>query len=188
MPCRGRGRHGDPEQAGASSRTSVGTGWSRGDFLTILWLSPPMPSRVGETHDRWIPARRTLAGIMSVRSSMQSMARPSGSSAARMSRKQPPPADRPRMKMFAVLCANGAPDTIRDLHLLRGTQTQAEKRSASQRRCGFYARAKISLLIIHALALQRPNESNPLGFCCDIVVPVLPVLAVLVVSLLLGWR
>lgn len=90
--------------------------------------------------------------------------------------------------MFAVLCANGAPDTIRDLHLLRGTQTQAEKRSASQRRCGFYARAKISLLIIHALALQRPNESNPLGFCCDIVVPVLPVLAVLVVSLLLGWR
>lgn len=25
---------------------------------------------------------------------------------------------------------------------------------------------------IHALAVQRPNESNPLGFCCDIVKPV----------------
>lgn len=94
-------------------------GCSQGDFLTILRLSPPMPSRVGETHDRWIPARRTLAGVISVRSSMQSMAMPSGSSAARMSRKQPSPADRPRMKMFAVLYANGAPDTIRDLHLLR---------------------------------------------------------------------
>ncbi|MHB0789616.1 YbgC/FadM family acyl-CoA thioesterase [Bradyrhizobium sp. 5.13L] len=27
-------------------------------------------------------------------------------------------------------------------------------------------------LIIHALAVQRPNESNPLTFCCDIVKPV----------------
>ena len=28
-------------------------------------------------------------------------------------------------------------------------------------------------LLIHALAVQRPNESNPLGLCCDIVRPVL---------------
>jgi acyl-CoA thioester hydrolase len=28
------------------------------------------------------------------------------------------------------------------------------------------------LLLFHALAVQRPNESNPLGFCCDIVKPV----------------
>jgi acyl-CoA thioester hydrolase len=27
-------------------------------------------------------------------------------------------------------------------------------------------------VLIHALAVQRPNESNPLGFCCDIVKPV----------------
>ncbi|MET3910002.1 acyl-CoA thioester hydrolase [Bradyrhizobium sp. S3.3.6] len=26
-----------------------------------------------------------------------------------------------------------------------------------------------NLLLIHALAVQRPNESNPLGLCCDIV-------------------
>ncbi|HAO39065.1 MAG TPA: 4-hydroxybenzoyl-CoA thioesterase [Afipia sp.] len=25
---------------------------------------------------------------------------------------------------------------------------------------------------MHALAVQRPNENNPLGFCCDIVKPV----------------
>jgi acyl-CoA thioester hydrolase len=25
--------------------------------------------------------------------------------------------------------------------------------------------------LIHALAVQRPSESNPLGFCCDIVKP-----------------
>ena len=30
-----------------------------------------------------------------------------------------------------------------------------------------------NLLLIHVLAVQRPNESNPLGFCCDIVKPVL---------------
>ena len=28
------------------------------------------------------------------------------------------------------------------------------------------------LLLIHASAVQRPNESNPLGLCCDIVKPV----------------
>jgi hypothetical protein len=31
------------------------------------------------------------------------------------------------------------------------------------------------LLLIHALAVQRPNESNPLG--CDIVKPVFPALS-----------
>jgi hypothetical protein len=30
-----------------------------------------------------------------------------------------------------------------------------------------------AMLVIHALAVQRPNESNPLGFCSDIVKPVL---------------
>ncbi len=35
-----------------------------------------------------------------------------------------------------------------------------------------YGRAQINLLLIHALAVQRPNESNPLGLCCDIVKPV----------------
>jgi hypothetical protein len=29
------------------------------------------------------------------------------------------------------------------------------------------------VLLIHVLAVQRPNESNPLGVCCDIVKPVL---------------
>src|ERR1700736_1818453 len=30
----------------------------------------------------------------------------------------------------------------------------------------------MNLLLIHALAVQRPNESSPFGFCCDIVKPV----------------
>jgi acyl-CoA thioester hydrolase len=48
----------------------------------------------------------------------------------------------------------------------------AEKRSASRRAAACYGRAYVNLLVIHALAVQRPNESNPLGFCCDIVKPV----------------
>jgi hypothetical protein len=50
---------------------------------------------------------------------------------------------------------NGAPDTIRtcDLCLRRMALYPAELRA-------------------QCLAVQRPNESNPLGVCCDIVKPV----------------
>ncbi len=54
----------------------------------------------------------------------------------------------------------GAPDTIRtcDLCLRRVALYPAELRA-------------------QCLAVQRPNESNPLGFCCDIVKPVFPALS-----------
>ena len=35
-----------------------------------------------------------------------------------------------------------------------------------------YGKSIDNLLLIHALAVQRPNESNPLRLCCDIVKPV----------------
>src|SRR5260370_41462432 len=54
----------------------------------------------------------------------------------------------------------GAPDTIRtcDLCLRRVALYPAELRA-------------------QCLAVQRPNESNPLGVCCDIVKPVFPALS-----------
>ena len=62
--------------------------------------------------------------------------------------------------MLLALQSDGAPDTIRicDLHLRRVALYPAELRA-------------------QCLAVQRPNESNPLGVCCDIVKPVFPALS-----------
>jgi acyl-CoA thioester hydrolase len=49
-----------------------------------------------------------------------------------------------------------------------GQRSGARRRSLSHG----VLRKSINLPLIHALAVQRPNESNPLGLCCDIVKPV----------------
>jgi hypothetical protein len=45
---------------------------------------------------------------------------------------------------------------------------------ARKRKWKSHSMKRTNLLVIHAFAVQRPNESNPLGFCCDIVKPVFP--------------